>query len=199
MEVSRNGTFSQRLQQTKQNLIRTINQSGNLGKHFIRAVAAPTEETYDQNVPLPPNMLAANAILLANDRFLIDPDALPSTVTDFKYPVIEPVTVSFNSSETTLTQESVLPLATTSSASATGDVYFNHGRYLGKNRSDQVRIRMIGYDSDGNAWLIPPQYFLSSKIQMDQMFRCPIQMGGRPPSGCQMWMVKRRNSRFRNY
>ena len=79
-------------------------------------------------------------------------------VTDLKYPVIEPIVVSVGTGSSLL-ETGIMPVAKSTTPAEVGSVLFNHKHYHGSMLPDFIHVRIVGFDTTGNAGYSMPLYF----------------------------------------
>jgi hypothetical protein len=138
VEVHRFGTFAERIEGTKQNLIRAINRAHNEGRLAIKAEDPSANGDYDGSMPT--QSLNEKTIVLCHNG---------------AYRIKEPVLVSC-ASTTTLVYADCLPLSTASGT--TGELTVDFGNCFHSCKSI-LKIRVCGFDANGNAGYSEPVYF----------------------------------------
>jgi len=138
VEVSRMGTFEERIERTRQNLIRAINRAQLNGRVAIRAEDPVAGGDYDSS--LPTQSLNEKTIVLCHNG---------------SYPIKNPVQVICQPS-TTLVFSDCLPLSTATGNSGELTVHMGDCFHLCKSI---LKIRICGFDTNGNAGYTEPVYF----------------------------------------
>ncbi|MFL2913992.1 MAG: Ig-like domain-containing protein [Opitutales bacterium] len=138
VEVHRFGTLAERVEGTKQNLIRAINRARNKGKLAIRSDDPSEDGKYDGSMPM--QSLNEKTIILCHDG---------------SYPIKEAVQVSLETT-TTLVQAACLPLSTATGKN--GSLSLNLGECFDLCRP-VLEVRVCAFDANGSAGYSEPYIF----------------------------------------